>query len=122
MAGIAVTTMLGAAVVAVARSTGWLESLGGRMSGARLDRARRSPQWVDGRFENPMATRTVTGSLFAMLRMQVCGKQVRYSPHPIPVETRKRVDYDPPPESGLRVVEPSRMTDSPLEPWWRERL
>lgn len=105
VAGIAVTAVLGGAVVAVARSTGWFQSLGGRMSGGRLDHARRSPQWVDGRFENPLATRTlVPGSFFAILRMQVCGKQVRYSPHPIPVEIRKRVDYDSPPESGLRVT------------------
>jgi L-ascorbate metabolism protein UlaG (beta-lactamase superfamily) len=39
-----------------------------------------------------------------MLRMQVCGEEVRYARHPIPVETRKRVDYDRPPESGLRVT------------------
>ena len=99
------TAILGVAVVALARSTGWFQSIGGRMSGERLDRARRSPQWVDGRFENSPATRTlVPGSFSAMLRMQVCGKQVRYSRHPIPVETRKRVDYDTPAESGLRVT------------------
>lgn len=52
-----------------------------------------------------MATRTLMpGSLSAMLRMHVCGKQVRYSRRPIPVETRKRIDYDTPPESGLRVT------------------
>lgn len=75
------------------------------MSGERLDRARRSPEWVDGRFENSPPTSTVvSGSLSSMLRMQVCGKQVRYAPHPIPVEARKRVDYDTPAESGLRVT------------------
>jgi L-ascorbate metabolism protein UlaG (beta-lactamase superfamily) len=105
VAGITVTGVLGAGVVAMARSTGWFRSIGGRVSGERLDRARRSPQWANGRFENSPATPTLApGSLSRMLRMQVCGKEVRYSRHPIPVETRKRVDYDRPPESGLRVT------------------
>ena len=105
MAGITVTAVLGAGAVTAARSTGWFRSLGGRVSGERLDRARRSPQWAGGRFENSPATPTLApGSLSAMLRMQVCGEQVRYARHPIPMETRKRVDYDRPPESGLRVT------------------
>ena len=105
VAGITVTALLGAAVVALTRSTDWFQSIGGRLSGEGLDRARRSPQWSGGRFENSMATRTlVPGSLFPMLRMQVCGKQVRYSRRPIPVEARKRLDYGTPPESELRVT------------------
>jgi L-ascorbate metabolism protein UlaG (beta-lactamase superfamily) len=105
VAGITVTAVLGAAVLAIARSTAWFQSLGGRVSGERLDRARRSPQWANGRFENSPATPTLApGSLSGMLRMQVCGEEVRYAPHPIPVETRKRVDYERPPESGLRVT------------------
>jgi L-ascorbate metabolism protein UlaG (beta-lactamase superfamily) len=105
VAGITVTAVLGAAVVAIARSTGWFQSIGGRVSGERLDRTRRSPQWANGRFENSPATPTLApGSLSGMLRMQVCGEQVRYARHPIPVEMRKRVDYDRPPGSGLRVT------------------
>jgi L-ascorbate metabolism protein UlaG (beta-lactamase superfamily) len=104
-AGIAFATLFGAAVVALARSTSWLQSLGGKVSGERMDRARRSPQWGDARFENSPPTRTLApGSLGEMLRMQVCGKQVRYARHGIPVEARTRADYDTPPDSGLRVT------------------
>jgi L-ascorbate metabolism protein UlaG (beta-lactamase superfamily) len=39
-----------------------------------------------------------------MLRMHLCGEQVRYARHGIPVEARTRADYDTPPDSGLRVT------------------
>jgi Beta-lactamase superfamily domain len=97
--------LLGAAVVAVARSTGWFASFGGRLGGERLERARRSPQWRAGRFANPVATRTISpGSLRTMFRMHVSGEQIRYPRRPIPVERRRRLDYDAPPASGLRAT------------------
>ena len=102
---LAVSVVLGAAVFALARSTGWFASLGGKVSGERLDRAQRSPQWGDGRFENSVPTRTMMpGSLSAMFRMHVRGTQVRYPRRAIPVESRERRDYDAPPASGLRVT------------------
>jgi L-ascorbate metabolism protein UlaG (beta-lactamase superfamily) len=36
--------------------------------------------------------------------MHVCGEQVRYARHGIPLEARTRADYDTPPDSGLRVT------------------
>jgi L-ascorbate metabolism protein UlaG (beta-lactamase superfamily) len=82
-----------------------LASLGGRLSGARLDRARRSPQWRGDRFRNPDPTRTLMpGSLRAMARQQLCGEQVRYPERAIPVEPRRARDYAAPPATGLRAT------------------
>jgi L-ascorbate metabolism protein UlaG (beta-lactamase superfamily) len=96
---------LGAAGAALARSTGWLASFGAGMSGERLRRAQRSPQWRAGRFANSEPTRTMSpGGVHGALRMQVFGREVRYPRRPIPVERRETIDYDTPPGSGLRVT------------------
>jgi L-ascorbate metabolism protein UlaG (beta-lactamase superfamily) len=103
--GITVVAGLGAAVAALARSTDWFASLGGTLSGDRLSRARRSPQWSDDRFRNSEPTRTILpGGVATMLRQQVFGDQVRYPRHPIPVEARTRADFETPPGSGLRAT------------------
>jgi L-ascorbate metabolism protein UlaG (beta-lactamase superfamily) len=102
---IASAALLGGGALALVRSTGWLASLGGKLSGERLLRARRSPQWRDGRFANPMATRTlVPGGVGEMLRRQFSGREVRYPRRPIPVDRRTAADYETPPASGLRVT------------------
>jgi L-ascorbate metabolism protein UlaG (beta-lactamase superfamily) len=106
-AGVAILAGLSAAVAALARSTDWLASLGGKASGERLERMRRSPQWSDAsrRFVNTMATRTMLpGSAGRTLHMQLNGKEARYPRHPIPVETRRRADFEVPPPSGLRAT------------------
>ncbi len=36
--------------------------------------------------------------------MHTCGRQIRYPRRPIPVDWRKRLDYDTPPASGLRAT------------------
>jgi hypothetical protein len=72
-----------------------LASLGGKLSGGRLDRARRSPQWREDRFRNPEPTRTLMpGSLRAMARQQLCGNQIRHPERGIPVESRTARDYE----------------------------
>ena len=105
VAGITIAAALGAAVIAVARSTDWFASLGGKLTGPRLDRARRSPEYRDGRFENSVPTRTIRpGTVWSALRMQVFGDQIRYPRHPIPVEARTKADFQTPPASGLRAT------------------
>jgi L-ascorbate metabolism protein UlaG (beta-lactamase superfamily) len=85
-------------------STEWLASLGGRVQGARLDRARKSPQWRDGKFRNQEPTRMATGSNREMLKRQFFGKEQREPSKPVPVVARSARDYATPPASGLRAT------------------
>ncbi len=104
-AGFALLAAAGAAAAAFARSTEWLASFGGRVAGDRLDRARRSGHWADGRFVNTLPTSTIRShDIPATLRLQFTGDAVRYPQRPIPVAPRARADYDTPPVSGLRVT------------------
>lgn len=104
-----VATLSAAAVVAAAlvRSTDWLASLGAKATGERLERMRRSKQWADSskRFVNSMPTRTILpGSAARTIHMQLRGGESRYPRRPIPVQARRRADYDAPPASGLRAT------------------
>ena len=76
-------------VIAIAaillHSTEWLASFGGRVQGARLERAKRSPQFVDGRFRNAQKSRLMKTSYRAMLRRQFFGKEQRSPLRPVPV-------------------------------------
>jgi len=96
--------IVAAAVLVLLRSTEWLLSLGGRLGGARLDRARRSPQFADGKFRNLQPSRLATASTREMLRRQFFGKEQRTPLHPIPVVVRTARDYATPPASGLRAT------------------
>jgi L-ascorbate metabolism protein UlaG (beta-lactamase superfamily) len=104
-AGVTALATLGAAVGALARSTDWFASLGGRASGPRLDRMRRSRRWSGGRFVNAVPTQTLRPEHYARtICLQVSGTEVRYPRRPIPVERRVRADFETPPESGLRAT------------------
>jgi L-ascorbate metabolism protein UlaG (beta-lactamase superfamily) len=91
------------AVVLLLPSTEWLVSLGGRVKGPRLERARRSPQWRDGKFRNPQPTRMTTDTL-DMMRRQLFGREQREPGGHIPVVPRTARDYATPPSSGLRAT------------------
>ncbi len=102
---IAAGVLLGALALAFVGSTDWLASFGGRLSGARLERARRSPHFADGKFRNSVATNMLApGSLFTMLRHQFFGREQRVPDRPIPVVRRTAADYAMPPASGLRAT------------------
>lgn len=78
-------------------------SLGGRVEGARLARAERSPQWRDGQFGNRLPR--VDGPWGRILRESLFGgSDYRTPDDPVPVVRRTRADYQRPPESGLRVT------------------
>jgi L-ascorbate metabolism protein UlaG (beta-lactamase superfamily) len=100
----AVLLVLSGGAIALLRSTRWLASLGGRVTGARLDRARRSPQFRDGKFQNAQPTRMLTGSYLEMARHQWFGRERREPAGVVPVVSRVTSDYATPPESGLRAT------------------
>ncbi|HLL85069.1 MAG TPA: MBL fold metallo-hydrolase [Longimicrobium sp.] len=97
--------LLVAVVVATLVSTDWLASFGGRLEGARLERARRSPHFVDGKFRNAVPTQTMApGSFWPMMRHQLFGDEERVPSKPPPVVPRTAADFATPPASGLRAT------------------
>jgi len=96
--------LLAIAIVAALWSTGWLASLGGRVTGARLERARRSPQFAVDRFRNVEPRAGADGSTREMLRRQFFGDEERHPASPVPVVKRSASDYATPPASGLRAT------------------
>jgi L-ascorbate metabolism protein UlaG (beta-lactamase superfamily) len=99
-----VLTLVAAGALILLRSTEWLASLGGRVTGARLARAQRSPQFANGKFRNPQLSRMLTSSYRQMLRRQFFGREQRAPLGTIPVVTRTARDYATPPASGLRAT------------------
>jgi len=86
-------------------STSWFASFGGKVEGARLERARHSPNFRDGKFVNPLPTRMlVPGTFLDMVRHQLFGKEQRVPPSPPPVVRHAGADYATPPSSGLRAT------------------
>jgi L-ascorbate metabolism protein UlaG (beta-lactamase superfamily) len=96
--------LVAAGAGALLDSTEWLASFGGRVAGARLERARRSPQFAGGKFRNRETSTILGGSLREMLRRQFFGKEQRQPIGPVPVVTRTARDYATPPASGLRAT------------------
>lgn len=96
-AGIALLVCL----VLLAVTVGWVLSwpeFGGSVEGERLERARNSPQWKEGQFENdpPPPSYDLMVNLDEMM-----GDQVRQPPAPFPAED---LDLSGDPEPGLRAA------------------
>src|SRR5690349_19315537 len=88
-----------------AASTGWFASFGGKLDGARLERALRSPQFRDGHFVNPLPTAKLEpGTFWQVVRHQFLGREERVPKRPPPVSMRTPADYAQPPPSGLRAT------------------
>ncbi|WP_030813589.1 MBL fold metallo-hydrolase [Streptomyces sp. NRRL S-337] len=82
-------------------------SFGARPTGERLARIRRSPQFVDGQFRNPVQTRQLLdGSALPMARTQLNreGRLRRAPVGRIPVHRTTAADLRVPPASGLRLT------------------
>jgi len=80
-------------------------AFGASASGDRLARMQRSPQYENGKFQNPVATtQVVRGAMWATLKHQLTGKEQRVPPGPLPVVVRTPADFATPPASGLRVT------------------
>lgn len=92
-------------VAVLVGSTGWLDAFGAAPRGERLARIQRSPNYRDGAFRNPDATRLATeGGTGNMLRRWLANREQRVPPSPIPVARRTNRDFAEPPASGLRAT------------------
>jgi L-ascorbate metabolism protein UlaG (beta-lactamase superfamily) len=95
----------GLAAIGLLRSTGWLSAFGARARGKRLERLRRSPRFVDGRFRNVVETLTLRpADVLETLRLQLAAGPARHPSRPIPAVRRAASDFAEPPESGLRLT------------------
>jgi L-ascorbate metabolism protein UlaG (beta-lactamase superfamily) len=82
-----------------------LPPFGGALTGARLERAQRSPHHERGAFHNLEPTHKLTpGTFTQMLRHQFFGDEVRVPPRPLAVIARSAADYATPPATGLRAT------------------
>ncbi|MFG3419450.1 MBL fold metallo-hydrolase [Micromonospora sp. NPDC049460] len=81
----------GAAGLAALAGLAWVArdvpaALGGRLTGARAERAARSPQFRDGTFHNPGGTRSMAGAPDrGLIRELIFGKQKRRPSAPVPL-------------------------------------
>ena len=102
---VALAILLAAFMMGAVASTSWLTSFGDRPRGARLERVRKSPHFVDGKFVNAVPTNKLApGSLFAMLRHQFFCDEERVPKRPIPIVMHDAADYATGPASGLRAT------------------
>ncbi|MGW9431269.1 MBL fold metallo-hydrolase, partial [Streptomyces decoyicus] len=82
-------------------------AFGAEPTGERLARMRRSPQFVDGQFRNPVETRQLLhGSTLPMVRTQLSreGRLRRAPVGRIPVYRPTAAEGTEPPASGLRLT------------------
>jgi L-ascorbate metabolism protein UlaG (beta-lactamase superfamily) len=88
-----------------ATSSSWFSTFGGVLEGARLERARRSPQFDGTKFVNSLPTQMLEpGSTWEMIRHQLFGQEERVPNRTLPVVARSAADYATPPASGLRAT------------------
>ncbi len=100
---IALVVVLAALFGALVVSSSWLKSFGGTLSGGRLERARRSPNFKDGKFVNPVSSNKLEpGSFWAMMKDQLFGDEQRVPAREVPVVFRTASDYASAP--ALRVT------------------
>jgi L-ascorbate metabolism protein UlaG (beta-lactamase superfamily) len=80
-------------------------AFGASATGDRLARMQRSPQYSNGKFQNPVPTALSTpGGLWSSLKRQLTSKEQRVPPGPLPVVSRTPADFSVPPASGLRAT------------------
>lgn len=79
-----------------------LPAFGGRFAGERLERMQRSPEFIDGRFQNTPPQKT-EGSLWESLQLYR-GDQVREPQFEIPVIAMSAATLNAPAPAGLRAI------------------
>jgi L-ascorbate metabolism protein UlaG (beta-lactamase superfamily) len=85
--------------------TGLLKALGRSPAGERLARIRRSPNFRDSRFQNPVPTTVTTpGSFWPMMKQLLFGHEARVPKRPPPIVSLTRSAFADAPPSGLRVT------------------
>jgi L-ascorbate metabolism protein UlaG (beta-lactamase superfamily) len=91
---------LGSLAIAGVVAGGW-KAFGRRATGERRARMERSPQWKDGRFENPQPLENdAWGAMTALLSASASASPDR----PLPTERIDPKRFDAAPPSGLRVT------------------
>jgi L-ascorbate metabolism protein UlaG (beta-lactamase superfamily) len=71
----------------------------------RSARVHASPNFRDGRFQNPVPTRLLAGAGYlSVLRRQLFGTERRVPPGPLPVRFLSAGDFASPPSPGVRVI------------------
>ena len=104
-------------------------AIGGRAAGARLERMRRSPQYQDGAFRNPVPASVVVANGKDIGRELLRNRATRRPSQPVPVLRPTPADLAAPPLDGLRLtwlghatvlaeIEGHRVL---LDPVWSER-
>ncbi|MER6912193.1 MBL fold metallo-hydrolase [Streptomyces sp. NPDC000594] len=77
-------------------------------TGARLERIRRSPQFSEGSFQNPVGARTrpsgASMTEFAKIYFQKEARARRSPAGPVPLHRTTRAELSSPPKSGLRAT------------------
>ena len=96
--------LLGVVVVLVIAGYGifQLPAFGGRFAGLRLERMQRSPEWIDGRFQNTPPQKT-DGSFWETVRLYRQG-QIREPQFEIPVIALPPEALRTPASPGLRAI------------------
>ena len=85
--------------------TGPLAVFGAAPTGERMERIRRSPQFRDGAFQNPIPGSLLTPGVFwRSMRRQLFGREQRVPTGDIPIVPLAAADFTHPPTSGLRVT------------------
>jgi hypothetical protein len=83
----------------------WLRSFGAAPSGARLEWIRRSSQFRDGKFRNPLPTNMLAPeSFFHMPHHQLFGDEERVPKRTLPGVTHEASDYATAVVSRLRAT------------------
>ena len=84
----------------------FFESFGAKATGDRLARMQQSPNYKDGKFQNPVPTQELLpGTFWQTMRRQLgAGGEQRVPLSPPPIVTRTPNDYATPPASALRVT------------------
>lgn len=91
-------------LLATAASTDGFKSFGGSLSGERLERAKRSPFYRDGRFHNERETTVMKpGSMWGAASAWFSGKEMRSPNCPLPLADPKAA-LQKAPESELRLT------------------
>jgi L-ascorbate metabolism protein UlaG (beta-lactamase superfamily) len=80
-------------------------AFGGRATGERLERMRRSRQFRDGAFHNPVpASGPPVGSMNDIRRDFMRNRELRRPAGPVPIVTPSAADLAAPPRDGVRLI------------------
>ena len=82
----------------------FIQAFGAKASDERLARMQRSPNYRDGRFQNPVPTHELLPGKFIETMRRQLGPEQRVPRGTIPVVTRTPADYATPPATGLRIT------------------